>query len=44
MSEFVPTKKIFVVVANRHYEEKRKIEGFSGFEDIPEVDTDAINV
>ena len=43
-SQFVPTRKIFVVVANRHYEEKRKIPRFSGFADIPEVDADLINV
>ena len=44
MNEFVPTKKIFVIIANRHYDEKRKIKGFENFDDIPEVDEDAINV
>ena len=41
---FIPTKKIFVIIANRRYGEKRKIEGFTGFADIPEVEEDAINV
>ena len=43
-SQFVPTRKIFVVVANRHYEEKRNIPRFSEFKDIPEVDADLVNV
>ena len=29
---------------NRRYDEKRLIERFKGFEDIPEVDDDAVNV
>ena len=41
--DFEPTKQIWVCVHNSDYEERRKIPGSEGFEDIAECDKDAVN-
>ena len=41
--KFVPTKHIWVIVANERYDEKRKFTGYSELQDIPEVRNDAVN-
>ena len=45
MNLFVPTRKVWVIVANRQYEKKREISGFENkFSNIPEVTEDVVNV
>ena len=38
---FVPTRHIWVILTNSSYSEKRKIEKFANFNDLPEVIQDA---
>ena len=40
---FVPDERVFLLIGNDTYENRRKEEGYGGFSDLPAVEQDIMN-
>ena len=40
---FIPNRKYWIIIKNKRYDELRQLAGWEGFQDIPNVDNDAVN-